>query len=181
MTRRSSYGWIELILGILLIILGIYSAGQPIGTLLGFVIVYAIVALITGIADIVVFIRLRSRAGASSWVTLVTGIISIICGILLLVNPNAGAWALSFLFPIWFIVHCINRLANLGYIRETAGNGMYWFTLIVNVISIILGIMLIFMPGAAALTLSFLISFYLILAGVSSIGIGISTIGEGRS
>lgn len=181
MARRSSYGWIELILGILLIILGIFTAGQPAGTLLGFVYVYAIVAIIAGIADIVIFFRLRGRTGINTWITLVTGIISIICGVLLLVYPGAGAWALSFLFPIWFIVHCVSRLVNLGYVRETAGNGMYWFTLIFNVIGIILGIVLIFMPSAAALTLSFLITFYLIFVGVSSVAIGLSTIGEGKS
>lgn len=178
MTRRSSFGWVELLLGILLIILGIYTAANPFTTATVIAVLYGVFAIITGIADIVVYVRLRKRVGYRTTMTLIAGIISIIAGIIILMNLMASTWALAILFPIWFIVHCISRLVNLDYVKEVAGTGMFWFTLILNVIGIILGVMMIFMPGSSLVTLSYLVSFYLILAGISSIALAFSPLGE---
>ena len=53
MRRRSGYGWLALIVGILFIILGIYSFVHPGNTLTWLVIVYGIIAVISGISDII--------------------------------------------------------------------------------------------------------------------------------
>lgn len=50
MRRRSGYGWFELIIGILLVILGIFTFIRPENTLTGIVIVYGLIAVITGIS-----------------------------------------------------------------------------------------------------------------------------------
>ena len=73
------------------------------------------------------------------------------------------------LFPIWFIAHCVSRLTHLNIIRFTAGNFYYWFTLIVNVIGIVLGAMMLFQPALAAYSADYLISIYLLLMGVDSL------------
>ena len=48
MRRRSRYGWLELIEGILLILLGIYTLFNPGNTIRGITVVYGILAVITG-------------------------------------------------------------------------------------------------------------------------------------
>ena len=53
MRRRSRYGWLELIEGILLILLGIYTLCNPGGMLRGITFAYGLLAVITGISDIV--------------------------------------------------------------------------------------------------------------------------------
>ena len=88
---------------------------------------------------------------------------------MLLVHPEAGAFVVSVLFPIWFIAHCVSRLTHLNIIRFTAGNFYYWFTLIVNVIGIVLGAMMLFQPALAAYSADYLISIYLLLMGVDSL------------
>ena len=57
MRRRSKFGWMELIIGILLIVLGIFTFLRPGSVLTGAVLVYGVFALITGIADIIAVIR----------------------------------------------------------------------------------------------------------------------------
>ena len=52
MRRRSRYGWLELIEGILLILLGIYTLCNPGGMLRGITFAYGFLAVITGISDI---------------------------------------------------------------------------------------------------------------------------------
>ena len=47
MRRRSRYGWLELIEGILLILLGIYTLFNPGNTIRGITVVYGILAVIT--------------------------------------------------------------------------------------------------------------------------------------
>ena len=57
MRRRSRYGWLELIEGILLILLGIYTLVNPGNMIRGVTFVYGILAVITGISDIVFYAK----------------------------------------------------------------------------------------------------------------------------
>ena len=57
MRRRSRYGWLELIEGILLILLGIYTLCNPGGMLRGITFAYGLLAVITGISDIVFYAK----------------------------------------------------------------------------------------------------------------------------
>ena len=50
MRQRSSYGWLELVIGILLSVLGIYSFFRPVDYLTTLIVIYGIAALVTGIA-----------------------------------------------------------------------------------------------------------------------------------
>lgn len=48
MRRRSRYGWLELIEGILLILLGIYTLINPGNMIRGVTVVYGFLAVVTG-------------------------------------------------------------------------------------------------------------------------------------
>lgn len=133
------------------------------------VIVYGLISIITGIADIIIYIKLEWHTGFGPVVSLIAGVFSILAGILILLNPAAGQWTLAIFFPIWFIAHCISRLANLGFTRMIAGTAYYLFSLIINILGLLLGFMLIFNPWASALSMSYIIGIYLILIGVGSI------------
>ncbi|QQO10973.1 HdeD family acid-resistance protein [Breznakiella homolactica] len=180
MKRRSTFGWIELILGILLIVLGILTFRNPVSALGSFVVIYGIAAIVSGIADIVLYVRLQRRTGFGPATAIISGILSILVGILLLFNINAGVFAFSFLFPIWFIVHCIARLSNLPLIRAIGGNGAYWWSMIINILGLILGIVLLFNPFASALSMVYLIGIYLVVLGIGSIVTAFSRLGQGR-
>lgn len=180
MKKRSMFGWLEFILGILFIILGIYTFTNPTAALGGFVIVYGIVAIVTGIADIVFYVRLEKRTGFGPVTSLVGGIISILIGILLLFNVGAGIIAISILFPFWFIIHCIARLANLGAIKLLAGKAQFYLALFVNILGLVLGLLLLFNPFASSVALSYIIAVYLLVSGVSSIVIAFSRLGDKR-
>ncbi len=116
MKNKRAVGWIELILGILLIILAIYSFISPATALTGFTLLYGILALITGVVDIVFYVQLERHTGFGPVLSLVSGILSILAGILIVFNLSAGTWVLVILFPIWFIAHCISRLTHLPFI-----------------------------------------------------------------
>lgn len=119
--NKTFLGWSELIVGILLIILSMYTFSTPSTTLTGVTVAYGILAIITGIADIVFYVKLEKRTGFGPVVALLGGILSIIMGILILCNIAAGTLLLVVLFPIWFIAHCVAHLAHLPFIQLTAG------------------------------------------------------------
>lgn len=176
MRRKSGFGWLELILGILLVILGIFSMINPNTALTGIVIVYGIAAIVIGISDIMMYVRVERYTGFGPMVSLIGGILSVMSGVMLFVYPNAGKWVLSLLFPIWFIAHCISRLAHLSSMRIYMENFAYYLTLILNILGLISGFMMIFHPFVSLLSVSYIIGLYLILLGIDCIVIAFSKI-----
>ncbi len=177
MKRRSMLGWGELIVGILLVVFGIYTFVRPSSALTGIVFLYGILAIVTGIMDIAFYVKVEKHTGFGPAVSLVTGILSLIAGILLLINPNAGKWAMTILFPLWFITHCISRLTHLPVIRWTAGTGYYYLTLVINVIGLILGVFMIFNPFLSFLSVGYVIGAYLLILGIDHIVVAVSKVG----
>ena len=149
MRCRSKFGWMELMIGILLIVLGIFTFLRPGSVLTGF----------------------------GPVVALVSGILSVIAGLLVMVYPGAAAWALTIFFPLWFIMHCISRLTHLGIIRYVAGSGYYYFSLILNIIGLVLGFLMLLQPALAFLSMGFVIGAYLILLGIDSLVLAFSDVG----
>lgn len=178
MRRRSGYGWFELIIGILLVAFGVFTLFHPGKAITGIVLLYGAIAVITGISDILFFVRGERYTGFGSTVSLVSGIFSIMAGIMLLVYPNAGKWVMILLLPIWFIAHGVSRLSHLHFIRYAAGNAYYYVTLIVNIIEIILGCMMIVWPSLSLFSAGFLIGAYLTLIGIDNIVMAVSRIGS---
>lgn len=178
MKGRSGFGWLEFIEGILLILLGGYTFVRPDNALTGFIVLYGVVAVIMGIADILLYVRVERYTGFGPIVSLISGTLSVMSGVMLLVYPNAGKIVMTILFPLWFIAHCISRLASLNNIRLFAGNFTYYFTLVLNIIGLILGTMMLVNPWISWLSIRYIISFYLILLGIDSIVLAISRIGS---
>ena len=121
MKRKNGFGWSELIVGVLLILLGIFAFIRPESMLTGAV----VIAIVMGIEDLVVYARLSRFIGFSPMLSLISGILSVMCGVMLIANPNVGKWALTILLPIWFIAHCISELTRTNLIR-LIGNPFYY-------------------------------------------------------
>ena len=160
MEQRQQHGmdWGSLVLGILFVLTALISFQNPAGNLIAIVMVFAIFAIIKGIFEI--FVRNRMKE--------LLGIIDILIGVYLLFNLNIGVAVLPFVFAIWFLFDSIFGLFTLDFAKRVS-TGYFWFTLIVDVLGIILGVMLLFNPLSSALTLSFLVGFYFMMFGISNI------------
>lgn len=178
MRRRSGYGWLELVIGIILIVLGIFAFAKPGLALTSMVFAYGIAAVIMGVADIILFIEMERYTGFGPILSLISGVLSVMSGLMLVIYPGTGMLVLTVLFPIWFIAHGISRLAHLQHIRYVAGNGIYYFMLIVNVIGLVLGVLMIFNPLFTFTTIRYFASVYLILLGIDSVVMAVSRMGK---
>ena len=177
MTRRSGFGWLQLAIGIALIVLGVLALANPDLALNGMVIAYGIAAVVMGVEDILLFIRVERYTGLGPILSLISGILSVMSGVMLMLYPRAGVLVLTVLFPIWFIAHCVSRLMHVNHIRYVAGDGVFSFALVVNIVGLILGFLMLLSP---IMTVSALRSFagsYLILLGVDGVVTAVSRMG----
>ena len=161
--------WWELIAGIVMIALGIASLARPSLAVTGLVYAYGAAGVIVGVADILRYIRVERYTGFGPMVSLVAGVLSVMAGVVILVNPRVGMAVFSLLFALWFITHCVSRLASLSWLRFVAGRGAYYAALVLNLMGLVLGAVLVVLPTASILTLGYLAAVYLIVLGVESL------------
>ena len=83
---------------------------------------------------------------------------------------------MTILFPLWFIAHCISRLPNLNTVRLLSGSFTYYFTLILNIIGLILGTLMLIDPWISLLSIRYIVSFYLLLLGIDCIILAVSSL-----
>ena len=178
MRKRSGFGWLELVIGLLLIVLGILAFLKSELALTSLVFAYGIAAMAMGVADILLFIHVERYTGLGPVLSLVSGILSVMVGIMLVAYPRTGVLVLTILFPIWFIAHCISRLTHLSHIRLMLGSGTFYFLLSLNIIGLVLGILMLLDPLFTLSTIRCFASIYLILLGIDSVVMALSSLGR---
>ncbi|HZQ61094.1 MAG TPA: HdeD family acid-resistance protein [Casimicrobiaceae bacterium] len=102
--------WLLLLLGIVGIVAGAIAIMHPGITALVLVLIMGANALVTGVLDIVMAIRLR-KVMRGEWLLMLAGAISIVFGVWVFLYPGAGALALVWLISIYAIATGILLLA----------------------------------------------------------------------
>jgi len=119
---RAHGGWhvaLEVILGIIYIIAGIFLLMHPLGGLLALTLVLACFLLVYGVFALVLSLQMRPRHGWG-WV-LFDGIITILLGILIWRHwPFNSDWVVGTLFGISIFISGVTRLMMSLAIRRVA-------------------------------------------------------------
>lgn len=178
MKGRSGFGVSQFIMGLCLIVLGVFTFLSPRSIFTGVAVVYGVAAVITGICDIVIYIKEERFTGFGPVVSLISGIFSMMTGIALLAYPGIAEWIVALLFPLWFITHCISRLTHTDLIRFIAGDFYYYFSLIVNILGLALGFLMLLRPVLTFVAVGYLIAFCLVAFGIECIVIAFSDMGS---
>ncbi|OCN05377.1 hypothetical protein A4S06_09060 [Erysipelotrichaceae bacterium MTC7] len=164
----KSFFWMMLLLGILCIIGAGFAISNPDVTLVTLVICVAVIAFVRGVESIILYFDLKNYTGFKPVTMLLSGILEILLGILFMSNIASGVATLGIMFAFWFIFDSIFRLSNAGYYK-TVMPGMYVLVLVLNILSLVVGFMLLFEPLVSAMTLPVLISVAFAVFGVESI------------
>ena len=178
MKRHTGYGWLELIEGILLIILGALAIASPGGILRWITIFYGVMAIVTGITDIIFYAKSERYIGFAPCVSLAAGVISVITGLALMAYPHIGELVVTLLLPLWFIAHSVSKLCHLGFIRSLYRGRYFYVSLVINVIGLVVGVLMIFWPQIALFSVGFLIGTSLIILGIESVISACSKLGR---
>lgn len=99
---RKGWGWL-LAAGLFSLAIGIITFYNPFATAAALTYLVAFWALIIGIAEIVIAIRLRKAIRGEGWFIL-AGILSIAFSLIFFFNPIAGALTLTVLFGIYALI-----------------------------------------------------------------------------
>lgn len=110
--------WVMLLIGIVSIVAGVLATLHPALTALALVLVIGVNALITGLLEIVLAIRLRKTIHGE-WMLILSAATAIVFGLLILAYPDAGALALVWMIAVYALLSGALYLA-LAY-RARAG------------------------------------------------------------
>lgn len=169
MKQQKDINWIELIIGVVCVLIGIYTFARPHQALNGFAVAYGILAIIMGIADIAFYVHMERHTGFGPVVEMITGILNIFIGFFLIVYSEISVLVASVFFPIWIIAHSIGRLLNINVIKFFGSKAKYYATLIVNIAGLVLGLLALFNPFLSVFSVAVLIALYLIITGAGSL------------
>jgi len=168
MAEAKEFDWITLLVGLVLIIGGIFSLSHPVATFLTLAIMLGIVVLVRGIMLIVAFFKLDDRTGAKVFFALILGVLLVITGVVFLFRPLFAANVFAFIIAIWFILDAIYNLINADRLKS-AGRGIYFLSIAFNVLVLFGGIMLILHPLIAGLSVAVMIGITLLVFGVNHV------------
>lgn len=158
--EKKGFSWGALVIGILDIIVALIAFANPTADIYALSVMFGILAVVQG------FFLIAYRGGTISRV--IFGVIDILIGILLLLNLSVTSDIIVFLFPIWFIVDSISIFFTLNH-SKALGTGYMVFSIIVAILGICVGIILFANPTTTILTIAFLMGFYFMMVGISSI------------
>jgi uncharacterized membrane protein HdeD (DUF308 family) len=168
--RIDRSAWMLILRGVIAIAFGVLAVALPALTLVLLIGLFAAYALLSGIVSIVAAWRSRG-IDDKSWLTLLLGIVGIAAGICAVAFPSLTALVLVLVIGANAIVTGVLDIAIAVRLREAVKGT--WMLVLSGIVSIIFGVLVFFFPGAGALALVWLISFYAIVTGALLLALGV--------
>jgi len=163
--------WVFVVRGIAAILFGVMALVWPGPTLLVLTYMFGAYVLVDGITMLVALIRGDALARRHAWAVGIMGVIGIVAGIVTFFWPDITALTLLYVIALWAIaMGVLQMIAAIDLRREI--DGEFWMGL-GGLLSVIFGVYLIVFPGAGALSVIWLVGFYAIVFGASSIGLAL--------
>jgi len=161
--------WLIVLRGVAGVLFGLAAFAWPGLTFLALVYLFGAYALVDGGFAAVTGL---TRIGHSSrwWVFLLEGLAGIAIGVMTFVWPGLTALGLIYLIAAWAIVTGVFEIAAAVRLRQEIDNE--WFLALSGVLSILLGALLAFQPGAGQFVVTWTLGAYALVFGVLLIILG---------
>ena len=142
------------------------------------IVLFGAYALLDGVLAVIAAFRSSGR-GMRRPLLLIEGAIGILFGILALFLPGLTALALLYIIAFWVILSGIARIVMAIMLRREIENE--WSIALSGVLSVILGIVLILLPGAGLLAYTWLIGLLALALGFALVYYAFSVRGQRMS
>lgn len=147
----------DLLTSIVLLVLGILLLVVPGGIVTSIIRLFGFIILALGILSIVNSVKCKSQNAE-----LVYGILISILGLVFISNPYVIASIIPFILGVWIITKSAFKLQFVATLKRT-NSPDYIKPLVVNIITLILGLVLIFNPFRGAETIIRIIGIFMIV------------------
>jgi uncharacterized membrane protein HdeD (DUF308 family) len=166
-TQDHAPSWWALVLrGLVAILFGLAALFWPGLILTVLIILFGAYALVDGVLAIIAAFRSSGR-GMRRPLLLIEGVIGILFGLVALFLPGLTALALLYIIAFWAILSGIARIVMAIMLRREIENE--WSIALSGVLSVILGLILLLLPGAGLLAYTWLIGLLALAVGVALI------------
>jgi uncharacterized membrane protein HdeD (DUF308 family) len=154
--------WMLAWLGVIAMLFAILALVWPDLTLLTLDALFAAYAISSGIMWIIGAVRHR-KSGEDWWLALLLGLVSIGAGLIAILRPGITALVLVLVIGANALISGVLEIvAAIRLRKEIQGES---FLILTGIVSIVFGILVFLFPGAGALALVWLISFYAAFTG----------------
>ena len=170
--------WALALRGLAAVLFGLAALFWPGLVLAVLIVLFGAYALVDGVLALIAAFRSSGR-GARRGLLLIEGGIGILFGLVALFWPALTALALLYLFAFWAILGGITRIVMAIMLRREIENE--WSIGLSGVLYVILGIVLILLPGAGLLAYTWLIGLFALAVGIMLIFYAFRVRGQQRS
>lgn len=162
---NEGFQWGSFLLGILYLFLAFFAFNNPMVSIVSVAYIFALGAIFIGLYEIFIRRKMRQHAGLSSGFVIVIGILDILIGVFFLFNISAAVVTMPFVFAVWLIVDSVGTLFTASSIRNYS-TAQYWFTMIIGILGVIIGLLLVFNPLSSFIAIATLLGLYFMLFGI---------------
>ena len=159
--------WALLMRGIAAVLFGLAALAWPGVTLLVLIVIFGAYAMVDGVLAIVAGIW---GSEGSRWLLLAEGVLGVLAGLVVFFWPGMTALVLLFLISAWAILTGLLKVFMAIGFRRKVENA--WLMGLSGVLSILFGVVLAVLPGAALLSLVWLVGIYALIFGAVLIVLG---------
>jgi uncharacterized membrane protein HdeD (DUF308 family) len=161
--------WVFAIRGVAAIVFGLGALVWPSLTLAILVALFAAYALVDGASLLIALVRGDPIARRNAWAVGLIGVVGILVGVGTLVWPNITALTLLYIVAFWAIFLGVIQVAAAIQLRREIDNEL-WLGL-GGVLSVAFGVLLVVNPGAGLLSLVWIVGYFAILFGLTSLAL----------
>ncbi|MFI6676340.1 HdeD family acid-resistance protein [Kribbella sp. NPDC050470] len=164
-------GWKSLVIrGAIGVVFGILAIVWPIETAIALALLWGFWALMDGIGSLVQAFRPESKGSSRVWLILL-GVVALVAAFFAIFSPGVAAVTLTWILGIWLIVRGLFEVFG----AFTSNHVMPRWLLILNAaLSILIGVLFVANPGAAAVGIAVFLGCVALLWGVVLIGAGLA-------
>lgn len=169
MDTTKKHDWGLIIAGILLILCAFLFLLAPGLTLVTITAIAGAAFLVSGVFDIINYVRFRKVMNLSGW-ALAYAVLDIIIGLMFLIHPLALAAVIPWVIGAFFVVFGVFEIIGSFKIKNT-GASMWGWMLFSGIVSALCGVTFFVMPA----TFSIFLSVFILMRGASLIMFGWNT------
>jgi len=164
----SRWGWV-VFRGVIGILFGIIAFARPGALGFSMLLVFGVYAFISGIATVIAAAR-SSRAGERWGALLFEGLLGIAIGVMAVLWPVSTAFAFVWLIAVWAIGSGVLEIISAVRLRKVISHE--WALGIGGVLSIALGLLMLYRPVAGGLVVVWWLGAYALMFGIMMLIVG---------